>query len=165
MIGGSLMLAFCAVRGKRIFGTAREMKRLLLLGALLLFGGNVGLVWAEFYLPSGFAALLVAVVPIYVALVEWILPSGERLRLRGQVGLLLGFVGLGILVWPSAHGGLHGDTRQLVAIGILLLGAFSFTCGSVLAAAQSTHATSSGLCRVGDDCCQCLRSYAGHLSA
>ncbi len=133
VIGGSLMLAFCAVRGKRIFGTAREMKRLLLLGALLLFGGNVGLVWAEFYLPSGFAALLIAVVPIYVALVEWILPSGERLRLRGHIGLALGFTGLGILVWPSVRSGLHGNTLQIVAIGVLLLGAFSWTCGSVLA--------------------------------
>jgi drug/metabolite transporter (DMT)-like permease len=133
VLGGCLMLSFCALRGKKILGSAREMRRLLLLGALLLFGGNVGLVWAEYYLPSGFAALLVAVVPIYVAIVEWLLPSGERLRVRGQVGLVLGFLGLAILVWPSLHHGLRGDARQVLAIVVLLLGALSFTCGSVLA--------------------------------
>lgn len=132
-VGGCLMLAFCTVRGKKIFGTVREMRRLLLLGVLLLFGGNVGLVWAEFYLPSGFAALLVAVVPIYVALIEWMLPGGERLRVRGQAGLALGFLGLGMLVWPSLHHSLRGDARQMAAIVVLLLGALSFACGSVLA--------------------------------
>lgn len=144
-IGSCLMLSFCALRGKKLLGTPREMKRLLLLGALLLFGGNVGLVWAEFYLPSGFSALLVAVVPIYVAIMEWLLPGGERLRLRGQLGIILGFVGLAILIWPSvrqrvltalfrhAHiAGQPDSSRQILAIIVLLLGAFSFTCGSVL---------------------------------
>ena len=141
LLGGCLMLTFCAVRGKKIMGTAQEMQRLLLLGVLLLFGGNVGLVWAEYYLPSGFAALLVAVVPIYVAIVEWMLPGGERLRARGLAGLVLGFLGLGMLVWPSLHHGLRGDTRQMLAIAVLLLGALSFTCGSVLArrSALSLH--------------------------
>lgn len=137
--GGSIMLAFCVLRGHPIVSSRREMTRLILLGILLLFGGNVGLVWAEFYLPSGFAALLVAVVPIYVAIIEWILPHGERLRRRGQLGLVLGLLGLGILVWPSARSGLHGDTRQILAIGILLLGALSWTSGSVLA--RRSHLT------------------------
>lgn len=131
-IGGCLMLGFMALRGKRLWGSARDMRRVFLLGVLLLFAGNVGLVWAEFYLPSGFCALLVAIIPVYVALIEWMMPHGERLRLRGQIGLILGFLGLGILAWPSARTGLHGDWHQLVAIGILLLGALSFSCGSIL---------------------------------
>ncbi|HUZ05569.1 MAG TPA: EamA family transporter [Acidobacteriaceae bacterium] len=138
-LSGSIVLAFFALRGKQLLGTRNEMIRLTILGMLLLFGGNVGLVWAEFYLPSGFSALLVAVVPIYVALIEWMLPHGERLQLRGQFGLVLGLVGLGVLVWPSARIGLRGDTRQIVAIGVLLAGALSWTCGSVLA--RRSHLT------------------------
>jgi drug/metabolite transporter (DMT)-like permease len=136
-VGGCLMLTFCAARGKRILGSAQEMRRLLLLGVLLLFGGNLGLVWAEYYIPSGFAALLVAIVPIYVAIIEWILPTGERLRLRGQAGLVLGFLGLGVLLWPSLQHGLRGDARQVLAVVALLLGALSFACGSVLARRSS----------------------------
>jgi drug/metabolite transporter (DMT)-like permease len=60
------------------------------------------------------------------------LPHGERLRTRGQIGLVLGFIGLAILALPSARTGLHGDWHQIVAITVLLLGAFSFSCGSIL---------------------------------
>ncbi|MDR5726061.1 MAG: EamA family transporter [Terriglobia bacterium] len=132
IIGGSLMLGFMALRGKRLVGSAQEMRRLFLLGVLLLCTGNLGLVWAEYYLPSGLSALLVAIIPVYVASIEWMLPHGERLRTRGQIGLVLGFVGLAILAWPSARTGLHGDWHQIVAIAVLLLGALSFAGGSVL---------------------------------
>lgn len=131
MIGSSLMLGFMALRGKRLVGGAREMRRLFFLGVLMLFFGNVGLVWAEFYLPSGLAALLVAIIPVYVAVIEWLMPHGERLRMRGEIGLVLGFIGLLVLAWPSARTGFHGDWRQLVAIAVLLLGALSFSIGSV----------------------------------
>ncbi len=132
IIGGSLVLAFMALRGKRLIGSAQEMRRVFLIGVLMLFTGNIGLVWAEHYLPSGLSALLVAIIPVYVASIEWMLPHGERLRTRGQIGLVLGFVGLAILAWPSARTGLHGDWHQIVAIAVLLLGALSFAGGSVL---------------------------------
>lgn len=131
-IGGCLMLSFAALRGKRVLGPAMEMRRIFMLGVLLLFTGNVGLVWAEFYLPSGLSALLVAIVPVYVALIELQLSNGERLRSRGQIGLVLGFMGLAILAWPSAHTGLHGDRHEIFAVVILLLGALSFASGSIL---------------------------------
>ncbi len=131
-LAGCLMLVFAAISGKRILGSMAEMRRLFLLGVLLLFTGNVGLVWAEYYLPSGFSALLVAIVPVYVALIELLLPHGERLRISGQVGLVLGFAGLGILAWPSAHTGLHGDRHQILAMAALLLGALTFSVGSIL---------------------------------
>ena len=131
IIGGSLMLGFMALRGKRLLGSAREMRRLFLLGVLMLFFGNVGLVWAEFYLPSGLAALMVAIIPVYIAVIEWLMPNGERLRARGEMGLVLGFLGLFILAWPSARSGFSGDWHQLVAIVVLLLGALSFSVGSV----------------------------------
>lgn len=131
-IGGCLMLLIGTMRGKRIWASVTEMRRIFLLGALLLFTGNVGLVWAEYYLPSGLSALLVAIIPVYVAIIELLLPNGERLRSRGQIGLVLGFSGLAVLAWPSARTGLHGDKHQIIAVIVLLLGALSFASGSVL---------------------------------
>ena len=131
-VAGSLMLLFCMVCGKRIWGSMVDMRRVFLLGVLLLFAGNVGLVWAEYYLPSGLSALLVAIIPVYVALIEMLLPNGERLRSRGQIGLILGFFGLAILAWPRARAGFHGDIYQIIAVGVLLVGAFSFAGGSIL---------------------------------
>lgn len=131
LIAGSLMLGLMFARGKRLVGNAQEMRRVFLLGVLLLFTGNVGLLWAEYYLPSGLSALLVAIIPVYVAVIEWMMPHGERLRMRGQIGVILGFLGLAILALPSARTGLHGNWHQVIAIAVLLLGALSFACGSI----------------------------------
>ena len=136
LIGAAIMLSFCALAGKRLLYPRGIMARLSLVGVLLLFGGNVGLVWSEKYLASGLAALLVAVVPLYVAIIESGLPGGERLRFRGLLGLALGFLGLVALLWPSFHAAGHGAAgsrpMQVVAALVVLLGAFSWAAGSVL---------------------------------
>lgn len=136
LAGAAIMLTFCSLLGKTIFYRPGIMAWLGLLGALLLFGGNIGLVWSEQYLASGLAALLVAVVPLYVAIIESLLPGGERLRMRGIVGLGLGFLALVALLWPSFHQALttHGVSgrMQIIAALVVLLGALSWSIGSVL---------------------------------
>lgn len=131
-IAGMLMLVFCALRGRQLFYSRGTMGRLAALGVLILFGGNIGLVWSEKYLASGLAALLVAVVPLYVAVIESVLPGGERLRVRGILGLWLGFLALIALLWPSFRSaGAHSRPMELVATLVVLLGALSWAIGSV----------------------------------
>lgn len=132
LVGAGIMLAFCALRGKRIFYEGNIMARLMLLGVMLLFGGNIGLVWSEKYLASGLAALIVAVVPLYVAVIELLSPKGDKLRPQGYFGLLLGFAALIALVWPSLRSAVTGHPMQIAAIIAVLLGAFSWASGSVL---------------------------------
>jgi hypothetical protein len=93
LIAGAILLAWCRWRGLRIFWPAPNMLRLALIGLLLLAGGNVGLVFAERTVPSGLASLVLAVTPIYVALIEMFLPRGEPLPARGWLGMALGFAG------------------------------------------------------------------------
>lgn len=133
LIGALIMLTFCALRGKRIFYSRRVMGHLAVLGILMLFGGNIGLVWSEKYLASGLAALLVAVVPLYVAVIESLLPRGERLRARGIAGVALGFLALAALLWPSFHAAVDAHSRplQIIAAMVVLLGALSWAVGSV----------------------------------
>lgn len=69
-----------------------------LLGALMLGLGNGALVWAEQWVPSGAAAVMVATIPFWMIGVEALLPSGERIRPLQFAGLLLGFAGLALLV-------------------------------------------------------------------
>ena len=71
LISGALMLGYCRLRGLRLLWNPRQMAWLALFGVLLLGAGNVGLIWAEKFLATGLASLLVAIVPLYVALIEY----------------------------------------------------------------------------------------------
>ena len=95
----------------------------------LLSVSNVALVYAEKTVPSGLASLVLAVTPLFIALTEMLLPTGEPLPVRGWLGMALGFAGLAALVWPSLRTGFAGDFTRLVAIGVLLLGAFCLDHG------------------------------------
>ena len=132
LAAGAILLGWCRWRGLRLLWPAKTILMLSLIGLLLLGAGNVCLVYAEVTVPSGLASLVFAVTPIYVALIEMILPSGEPLPRRGWLGLLLGFAGLAALLWPSLRTGLRGDSVLLWAILILLAGALFWTLGSIL---------------------------------
>ena len=131
LIAGTLMLAFCAVRGKHIWLPARQLGWLSVVGLLLLVGGNIGLVFGERYIDSGLAALLVAVMPLYVAILIMLLPHGEKLSARGWLGLGLGFIGLGALLWPGIRQA-NVQHQQVLGCIIALGGTFSWAVGSVL---------------------------------
>jgi drug/metabolite transporter (DMT)-like permease len=132
LIAGFILLAWCRWRGMKLTFPPRTMLMLGAIALLLLGGGNVGLVYAEKTVPSGLSSLGFAVTPLYVALIEIVLPSGEPLPRRGWLGLFLGFVGLAALLWPSLHNGLGGDRILLWAIVALLTGALSWAVGSIV---------------------------------
>jgi drug/metabolite transporter (DMT)-like permease len=131
-IAGVILLLWCRWRGLRLNWPPKTMLMLGTIGLLLLGGGNVGLVYAEKTVPSGLASLVLAVIPLYVALIEMFLPGGEPLPVRGWLGLLLGMIGLGALLTPSLGNGLSGNGTLLWALAALLGGAFSWTVGSIL---------------------------------
>jgi drug/metabolite transporter (DMT)-like permease len=130
LISGAIMLAWCALTGKKIKISRQDMWRLLLIGVLLLTGGNVVLAWTENFINSGLAAMIVAVVPIWVALIEALI-GGDRLNARGWIGLLLGIVGLLVLLWPDISSGTTIGRRDLIVACVLMLGALSWALGSV----------------------------------
>ena len=87
--------------------------------------GNGGVVWAEQYVASGLAAVVVAMVPFWTVLIEAVLPRGERLTRRTLIGLSVGFLGIVVLVWPElTMGGYEGRMffAGVVALQIACLG-------------------------------------------
>ena len=131
-IAGAILLAWCRWRRLHLIFNLRTMLMIALLGLLLLGCGNLGLVFAEETLPSGFSSLILAVVPLYVALIEMFLPGGEPLPVRGWLGMAIGFAGLAALLWPSLHEGFSGNRSVLLALFALLGGALVWTIGSIL---------------------------------
>ncbi len=132
LIAGPLMLAACAAMGRTIRITANDALRLALIGCLLLVGGNGGLAWAEQFVPTGYAALIVAVTPIWFLVLEIFVFRGDRLSRRGLLGLALGIAGIAVLFWPKfEHRGTLG-IMQLLASTTLLFSSMSWAIGSVL---------------------------------
>lgn len=131
LISGPIMLGLCALRGLRLRPSRRDVGMLAVIGILILGIGNMGVVWAEQYLPSGLASLLVAVVPLYVALIEAVLPRGERLQPTGWLGIAIGFAGLVLLLMPGLREGPKGHSGLFLGSAVALLSALAWTCGSV----------------------------------
>jgi drug/metabolite transporter (DMT)-like permease len=98
----------------------------VLIGAFLLLGGNGGVVWAEQRVDSGLAALLVSTEPLWIVLLFWLRPGGQRPMARVFGGLLLGFAGLLLLVKPSSTGGIDP-----VGATVLVLASLSWAWGSL----------------------------------
>ena len=141
LISGSILLALCAIRKVRMWPTRREFGVLAIIGVLMLGCGNTAVLWSELYLSTRLAALLVAGIPLFAALIEMFLPNGEGLSSRGWLGIIVGFAGLAFLVSPGLHNSFHGDSRQIIATAIILAGAFCWTAGSVISR-RSTMAIS-----------------------
>lgn len=131
-IAGVLMLAWCLLTRKSIRLKRADAFRLFVIGTLLLSVGNAVLVWSESYLSSGLAALIVANVPLWVAIIDGPLLGGDRLPARGWSGLLLGFSGLAILLWPKLTSTSALDRKQLFAGAILMVASLSWAIGTVI---------------------------------
>jgi drug/metabolite transporter (DMT)-like permease len=101
LIAGVALYAF-ASRG-RARPTLREWRAAAIVGAALLLVGNGGVAWAETRLESGLAALIVAIIPLWVALMDRAF-FGRRLSSVAIAGLVVGFAGVALLVRPGGGG-------------------------------------------------------------
>src|SRR5947208_10773646 len=95
-----------------------------IIGACLLLAGNGGVTISEQHIDSGLAALIVAIVPIYIVLLGWATGMARRPIPVVWLGLAGGFVGVGILFGPGLH--LHSIGGRNPAIGIAILLVTSF---------------------------------------
>lgn len=98
-------------------------------GGLLLVGGNGAVAWSEQHIPSGLAALLVAMSPLWMVLFDWARPGGVRPRPIVAAGILLGLVGVVVLVGPGEIAG--GGRIDLLGAAVVLAGTLMWAFGSI----------------------------------
>jgi drug/metabolite transporter (DMT)-like permease len=113
----------------------------LIIGACLLLAGNGGVTISEQYIDSGLAALIVAIVPIYIVLLGWATGMAPRPTAIVWLALVGGFVGVGILFWPALRFSSNGGRNPAIGISILLVSSFIWSAGS-LYSRTAKHAAS-----------------------
>jgi len=111
--------------GSRAWSRLAQWGGMAVVGTLLLAFGNGGVSYAEQTLPSGLAALLVASVPLWMALADRVI-NGRRIPLRGWTALALGLAGIAVLARPSGNG-------AVLPVLVVLGASASWGIGSVLA--------------------------------
>ncbi|MEZ5332202.1 MAG: drug/metabolite exporter YedA [Thermoanaerobaculia bacterium] len=135
LIAGSLLYGWARWRGVAR-PTRREWGWSAVVGALLLLGGNGLVCLAETRVPSGLTALLVAMVPLWMVVLEALRPGGSAPPRRVWWGIGLGLVGVAFLVGPSSLVG--GE-------GVDPIGALTLTAATLLWAAGSLVSRGAGL--------------------
>jgi drug/metabolite transporter (DMT)-like permease len=128
LLAGGILYVVMRLRGEPA-PERRHWKTTAIVGMALLMFGNGGVVLAERTVPSGIAALLVAMVPMWMVLLEWLRPGGNRPTLQTVVGLLIGFAGIVLLVGPAGFAG--GDRVDPVGALLVTVGAAAWAAGSI----------------------------------
>jgi len=120
MAAGLIMSGLMLATGRGL-PKPRLWAPLALLGFLMNIVGNGFVVYAQQFVASGLTAVLIATTPFWSALIERLLPNGERFSKRSLAGLSLGFTGIIVLVWPElTHGGASGRAFVIGVIAIQL---------------------------------------------
>ena len=136
-LAGVILLTWSILRDRSSFAwpTRREWRDSTIVGALLL-GGGMGLVaWGEQTIPSGIAALIIATMPVWIAVLGGIF-LGERLPRLAVAGILIGFAGVAILVGPSAFGGV--GAMDPAGVAAILLSPVAWASGSLFASHRAS---------------------------
>jgi drug/metabolite transporter (DMT)-like permease len=126
VLAGAILFVWARRRGDPD-PTVQQWRAAAVIGGFLLLGGNASVAWAEQRVPSGLAALLIGVMPIWMVGLEWA-RGGKRPSKQVVAGLLLGALGVGLLVLPQ--GG--GNGMDLLGAAVLILAAASWAWGSVI---------------------------------
>src|SRR5579871_2983255 len=114
-IAGVVMLAACALMGKRILYSARQIAPAAVVGILLLVGGNTTLSWAELSVPTGLAALIVAITPLWFLVLDSLLFVGQLSTACCKAVLAFGILCLFALFRPLLHASSNLLRRKLLS--------------------------------------------------
>lgn len=134
IIAGVILYVAMRLRGNQK-PTRDQWGKAAVVGGLMLMGGNGVVVWAEQYLPSGLTSIFVAAIPLWVALISWLVTRRQP-NLPIIIGLIVGFVGIGLLV---------GDIGALGESQIVFFAGIALVFGPLLWASGSLYSCNANL--------------------
>ncbi|MGC9372160.1 MAG: EamA family transporter [Thermovirgaceae bacterium] len=144
VVAGGLLYTFAATRRGAPKPSLIEWRDASIIGGLVVMLGNGNVVWGEQYIPSSLAALLVATVPLWIVVLNWLLFRAARPTLAEVAGVILGFSGVALLIGFTKTGA--SEAFHPVGIAIVLFAALSWATGSLFS--RHAHTPSSPLLAV-----------------
>ena len=128
LLAGALLYAWARLRGA-VKPTPAAWGRAAMVGGCLLVCGNGGLTFGQQYVPSGLAALLIAMVPVFMVLIGWLTGQSPRPTAQVWFGFACGLAGVALLARPDAAVPMH--PRFLLGVGVILTGGVIWSAGSL----------------------------------
>jgi drug/metabolite transporter (DMT)-like permease len=130
LLAGGMLYAWLRWKGASSPSTP-HWRNAVVVGALLLGIGNGGVNWAEQKVPSSVVALIIAVTPLWFALLDWLRPRGQRPAPQTMLGIAIGFGGMALLVVPGRQDG-H-DQLDLARVAGVIGASIAWASGSLYA--------------------------------
>ena len=142
VIAGVLLYAWCRLKGEAL-PDIKSIGHISFSGILLLFIGNSGLVWVEQYLPSGFAAIVIATTPLWFVILDkrqWKFHFANKPII---IGLLIGFAGVLSLFAGKSDIHFSDNKMQLISFFVLVLGSISWASGTLYSKYKKTNGSNA----------------------
>jgi len=141
-LAGTILLTWSRLKGQRFLSSPSEWQKALIVGGLLLLCGNGGVTWAEKYVATSLAALLVSTEPLWVVILNWIL-TRRRPNSLVLLGVLTGLAGVTMLVSDGLASGNGNSWLSLIGAGVVIVAGFAWAAGSVYSNRQPIAASTS----------------------
>jgi drug/metabolite transporter (DMT)-like permease len=132
IISGLLMLGWSVANGEKVF-SIRAIKPAIVTGLFLLFVGNGVVIWVEQFLPSAMVAIMISSAPLWFVILDKPKWSENFANKSTILGLLIGFAGVVLLFSEKIVASFSSinSSRDLFAMGLVVLGSISWTGGSL----------------------------------
>ena len=128
IVAGGILFAARRLAGDAL-PSARNWGSAALVGTLLFVGGNGVVCWAQHWVPSGVAALLIASTPLWMTMLPWFVGRTGRPRTTVLIGIALGLAGVGTLV--GAPVGAAPASQVVIGSLAIIAASLSWTIGSL----------------------------------
>ncbi len=128
LVAGGLLSLWARSRGVALPNRA-QMRHAAVVGVLLLLMGNGAVVWAEQWVPSGLAALIISTVPLWMVALDWLWGGGAQPKPGVWAALLVGLGGVALLAGDTGIGG--AGREGLIGAGVIVFGTLSWSVGSI----------------------------------
>ena len=142
-LAGAILLTWSRLKKReRFLSSPNQWQKAFIVGGLLLLCGNGGVTWAEKYVATSLAALLVSTEPLWVVILNWIL-TRRRPNTLVLLGVLTGLAGVTLLVSDGLASGNSSSWLSLVGAGVVIAAGFAWAAGSVYSNRQPIDASTS----------------------